>query len=70
MTLLPGSDADRAAKVAALRLHSGDGSSPTPTSTSAESNEALAVALTYLHDAETALANGDYAAPKHAALLA
>ncbi len=70
MTLLPGSDADRAARVAALRLHSGDASSPTPTSASGESNEALAVARTYLHDAETAFADDDYAAAKHAALLA
>lgn len=70
MTLLPGSDAVKAAKVAALRIHSDDGSTPKPTSASAESNEALAVARTYLHDAETAFANSDYAAAKHAALLA
>lgn len=65
MTLLPGSDAEKLARIAALRLHSVDISTSPPTSASA-----LAVARSYLGDAEVAYANRDYDAAKHAALLA
>lgn len=70
LTQLPGSEAEKSAMIAALRLYSGTSASSADASVNSNNTEALSTARSYLAQAQSALARNQYDEAKRAALLA